>query len=838
MILRLRVLIPSLLTLCFLLLIPQLLQAQLPDCSPTGHTVYVHTNNIENWDITAPLVTGTNPSTNTIAMPPGAVGLAVANNLNDPTGPSPTFYTTAGGNFYYYNGTGWINTGHTASTVNIGGGGNFVYGLEGGTGTVYKYDGTGNATMLLVVPGFAAGGGGGPFDIVADCAGNFYVLRTLAPAWLRKYSPAGTLLQEWEVTGAVSTGSGGGFAIVGNMMYHHNAGLQQGVIGATTVVCTPVTGPFPSPGDFASCPVGGAGTASTNDTVFNCIPGTAKSITASGTAPFTHTIISGTGTITGTGPSFGVTCDQPVTIALTSTSNSTCSPIAYDTIMVVPAPSVNAGPDDTLYGCARYTGTLHGTLSGSTSWVNYTYGWTPSGLITSGANTPNPVIAPVADTIYKLTVTTGPDQGGCSISDSLRIKVVDESILPDYQFSINLGCTEDTVHFTNQSIRGTKSFWYFGDGSTDTLTHPQHIYTSQDNYQVKLISSNYLCKDSVIKIVDTRHPLAAAFTTDRDTLCLGTSINYTNNSTVSLQPASYFWDFGDGTSETFSNPSHVYTVPGTYRIMLAIHDRLPCYDTAYHTVVVDSTPQVSLLLDNHDICTGQTATITASYTHSGNIGLDWSFGDGNLATDINPASHAYELPGTYFIHLKARYRVCEEKDAQDSVNVHALPLVNLGPDTTLCLDAAPFFLSNLATAGTGDRYRWNTGDTTGVLRIAHDGTYSLTVTTVYDCNATDAVVVKKDCYIDVPNSFTPNGDGVNDYFFPRQLLSRSVGAFTMKVFNRWGQIVYETSNRNGRGWDGRFNDKEQPSGVYLYQINVILENGRTEQFTGNVTLLR
>jgi len=836
MILRLPHFFVTVLSLLCFFLFPQSLQAQLPDCTPSGHTVYVHTANIENWDVTQPLVTGTNPSINTITLPPGAVGLAVSKNLNDPTGPSPTFYTNVGGNYYYYNGPGgWVNTGHTANAVNLGGGGDYLYSLEGGGGNVYRYDGTGNATLVLTVPGF---NGGGPFDVVGDCAGNFYILRTEAPAWLRKYSPTGTLLQEWEVVGATNTGSGGGFAIIGDMMYHHNNGLQQGVIGATTVTCSPVSGPFPGPGDFASCPVGGAGVPSTKDTVYGCIPGAAKTIAASGSAPFTHTIISGTGTITGTGPNFGVTSDQPVTIALTSTSNSSCSPVVFDTIMVVPAPTVNAGPDDTLYGCARYTGTLNGVLTGGTSWINYTYSWTPAGLITSGANTAHPVIAPVSDTTYKLTITTSAEQGGCTISDSVRISVVDESVVPDYQFSINLGCTEDTVHFTNQSLRGTKSFWSFGDGQTDTAQHPQHIYTSQDNYQVKLISSNYLCKDSVIKIVDTRHPLSAAFAADRDTLCQGSVVNLTNSSTVSLQPAGYFWDFGDGASTTATSPAHTYTAAGTYRIMLAVKDALPCYDTAYQTVVVDSTPQLRLLLDNHDICTGQSVTILAQHTLSGNTGLEWTFGDGNPAADVNPATHAYELPGTYFIHLKARYRVCEDKDAQDSVNVHALPLVNLGPDTTLCLDGAPFFLSNLALANPGDGYRWNTGDTSSVLRIAHDGTYSLTVTNRYDCNATDAVVVKKDCYIDIPNSFTPNGDGVNDYFFPRQLLSRSLGAFTMKVFNRWGQVVYETSNRNGRGWDGRFNDKEQPSGVYIYQINVVLENGRTEQFTGNVTLLR
>jgi gliding motility-associated-like protein len=98
--------------------------------------------------------------------------------------------------------------------------------------------------------------------------------------------------------------------------------------------------------------------------------------------------------------------------------------------------------------------------------------------------------------------------------------------------------------------------------------------------------------------------------------------------------------------------------------------------------------------------------------------------------------------------------------------------------------------------------------------------------------------VYKDCYVDVPNAFTPDGDGQNDEFFPRQLLSRSVTKFSMQVYNRWGQQVFATTNLAGRGWDGRFNDREQPLGVYIYIIDVSFANDRTEHYQGNVTLIR
>ncbi|MGN6569765.1 MAG: gliding motility-associated C-terminal domain-containing protein [Flavipsychrobacter sp.] len=95
------------------------------------------------------------------------------------------------------------------------------------------------------------------------------------------------------------------------------------------------------------------------------------------------------------------------------------------------------------------------------------------------------------------------------------------------------------------------------------------------------------------------------------------------------------------------------------------------------------------------------------------------------------------------------------------------------------------------------------------------------------------------CYLDIPNAFTPDGDGVNDYFFPRQLLSAGVIQFYMGIYNRWGEKVFETSQTDGRGWDGRLNGNLQPEGVYVYLIKVRFAGSDTENlYKGNVTLLR
>ena len=60
----------------------------------------------------------------------------------------------------------------------------------------------------------------------------------------------------------------------------------------------------------------------------------------------------------------------------------------------------------------------------------------------------------------------------------------------------------------------------------------------------------------------------------------------------------------------------------------------------------------------------------------------------------------------------------------------------------------------------------------------------------------------------------------------------------MQIYNRYGQVVFETTNAEGRGWDGRLNGVEQPFGVYVYTIEVTFTNGANESYSGNVTLLR
>ena len=141
------------------------------------------------------------------------------------------------------------------------------------------------------------------------------------------------------------------------------------------------------------------------------------------------------------------------------------------------------------------------------------------------------------------------------------------------------------------------------------------------------------------------------------------------------------------------------------------------------------------------------------------------------------------------------------------------------------------------TVGSPATWLWSTGETTPSISVSTHGLYWATVN-VNNCYASDSVIVLNDCYMNIPNVFTPNNDGTNDYFYPRQFLTKGVTSFKMDIFNRWGQLIFETTTLDGAGWDGKLNGVDQPEGVYIYIIDGTFKDGQKEHHQGNITLLR
>jgi gliding motility-associated-like protein len=453
----------------------------------------------------------------------------------------------------------------------------------------------------------------------------------------------------------------------------------------------------------------------------------------------------------------------------------------------------------------------------------------------------NPSVDPTQPGTYQFFASQ--TVNGCESGRFPITIIVHPYVEANFTYSINWGCNSDTVSFQNTSIAAINGYeWDFGDGTTSTEMNPVHVYADQGIYTALLLSKAPYCQDTFSQTFDLNHPLSASFVSDFDTICQNSSINFTNTSvttTINSIPPSYTWSFGDGSAlDPNMNTSHTYTNTGSYIVQMIVTDFVPCKDTAWKYVYVDSASMLSLVTSDSMFCAGQAATFTANYSDIGLMGVSWDYGDGYGDVNVNPARHTYEQQGIYTITFNTDYRICRDTSGTLQVSVRPHPIMNLGPDTSMCPTSGPLVLNDLINGGNANAtWLWNTGDRNFNLVIKQPGTYSAAVT-IDGCTTSDSVTIVKDCYLDVPNSFTPDGDGLNDFFLPRQLLSKGVTKFKMSIYNRWGQEVYATTQINGRGWDGKLNDVPQPQGVFVYLIEVTFHNGMSEKKQGNVTLLR
>jgi gliding motility-associated-like protein len=176
-----------------------------------------------------------------------------------------------------------------------------------------------------------------------------------------------------------------------------------------------------------------------------------------------------------------------------------------------------------------------------------------------------------------------------------------------------------------------------------------------------------------------------------------------------------------------------------------------------------------------------------------------------------------------------------------------MPTVDAGPNQTLVSG------SSAQLHATGDNihtYSWSPSSSLScescsspVATMSVTTTYVVKVTTDYGCLAEDSVKIFLYCdnsQVFVPNSFTPNGDGQNDVFYPRGGGISNIKSF--RIYNRWGQLLFERSdiplNDESNAWDGSYGGGSPRPDVYVYIIDAYCSSGQPIFIKGDVTIIR
>ena len=371
----------------------------------------------------------------------------------------------------------------------------------------------------------------------------------------------------------------------------------------------------------------------------------------------------------------------------------------------------------------------------------------------------------------------------------------------------------------------------FPAGSTSVGINIQALVTAAGGPKTFVLYLHSTCGifDSVaINIIDS--PSALILTPDT-TICVGQSCQIRTQGTPGL---TYSWAPASSlNSATVAEP--IATPPAT--TIYSMTTALPgsgCVAQQQTIKVTTTTFNAVAFPGDSVFCVGTYYTFNVGGNGANYV---WAFGPSDTVKGVNPVVHAWAIPGTYTMYLESALTGCGAPLSK-VITVYPYPDINLGPDTSVCPGGGVVTLYDHSNVGVGGvTWLWNTGSVTPAIQVTEPGLYYATATE-NGCIASDSIWVANDCYIDLPNVFTPNGDGINDYFFPRQLLTRGLTKFSMNIYNRWGQLIFKTDALDGTGWDGMFNDAPQPQGVYVYVIDAQFKDGEKFHKQGNVTLLK
>jgi len=485
------------------------------------------------------------------------------------------------------------------------------------------------------------------------------------------------------------------------------------------------------------------------------------------------------------------------------------------------------------------SGTIHFTDSTVSSGGRLKRKWSFDDGATSSLKSPVHSFTRSGNYHVKLIVTT---ESGCTDSASVMITVAKSPAAAI--ISADSACASQPVIFLAQSASNPSAVktwnWNFGNGKTSSLQLPSaQNYKTAGNYTVSLSVTNTSgCVSSVTRPIVIK-PLPTLTVTPDAVICAGNTIP------LSVSGASsYTWLVADSSLSCTNcvNPVAAPLNNITYQVKGTSAAGCSSVDSIIVKVLKPFNVTVS---GDTAVCNGKSVQLTAQ----GAPDYKWLPSTGLSSASVsNPVAKPFSTTAYRVVGYDANETLtCVNDTASVTVMVYANPSVDLGPDKTIATRSTVALTPAISNDVINLRWSPATGlsctDCPKPEFIARNSTfYKLRVENEH-CFAEDEIkiiVTYDNRGVVIPNAFSPNGDGINDVFYPTGNNASFVKSLT--IYNRWGNQMFSVLNVPGNdpayGWNGTWKGAAAQVGVYYYIAQLVGADNKTKQYTGNVTLLK
>ncbi len=445
--------------------------------------------------------------------------------------------------------------------------------------------------------------------------------------------------------------------------------------------------------------------------------------------------------------------------------------------------------------------------------------------------------------------------------DSLTIEIPVYEVVSNISFNPGtIVCLGETINLSASDFTAGGSFlnfdWDLGPYGTSMDQSTSIVVTESGETPILLtvVEDTTGCTNQYPLTIRGIIPPTAEFTVDlqgQEVLCPNEQVSFINESFLD-GPGGYVWDFGNNTSGFGENPVAFFD-DGTYDIVLTVNSIYGCSDTYTQQVTLQG-PNGDFTIDREFLCLGDVVTFTLGEL-TDVVTYEWDFGDGVTLSDQNPVEHPYTflpdtLAGTIGVSLILESENGCKRSIDKTLNLSDLVAAfGIIKDTVnLCNKEIQFIDSS---EGGVDTYLWEFGDgetsteQNPVHTYTESGLYNITLKIqsndeICESTAVDTFTHTALNKVQVPTVFSPNNDDTNDFFdiIIREDQRECVEVIKSKIFNRWGNLIYD-NNLPPEGWNGRYdNGDEAPAEVYTYVLEVVYSTGETEFFKGTFTLIK